>query len=315
MRVFDLAVVLLLAAACGSVESSSSDAAPEPGLPDARIEPGTPDAAVPGDAAASTDAAPRRWSTPEIVANVNSTHFDMFPNVSPNGLELYFSRLFVPDEPVNREHEMFVAKRSSLDQPFSEPAKVFELNTPGDDWRPELSSDGLEIFYCQNRDQIYVARRSTPFSSWEAPQALGVTGFSPSISGDGRALYFYVWEGSGSDLRSRAFKVTRNAVGDAWSAPVPVSFPDGLLGLYGSVDISADELSVLITDNNHSVPSILIGRRDSKDAPFESFQSILTLRGEVVYNSARWSSDETEIYVEQHTDDIARDDIYVSRLE
>ena len=74
------------------------------------------------------------------------------------------------------------------------------VNTRSDEYAPELSADGLSLYYQSGswgtNAQIYMATRDTVYSPWKNPQPIGppintrYAEGSPSLSPDGKELYF-----------------------------------------------------------------------------------------------------------------------------
>jgi Tol biopolymer transport system component len=107
---------------------------------------------------------------------------------------------------------------------WSAPEAVHELNSAAQDARPTVRSDGLEVIFASNRDgslDLYVARRDHVWEPWSTPESLGpsintaAVENQPSLSQDGRTLYFFSNRANGdldlyvstrSPLRSRGWK-------------------------------------------------------------------------------------------------------------
>ncbi len=156
--------------------------------------------------------------------------------------------------------DIWVSKRSSVEDKWGAPENLGPLvNSEGWDQYPILSADGLELYFSSDRPggygdfDLYVARRATRTSPWEAATNLGPKVNSAyvdavaSASPDGLELYILSDRpggyGGGDFYVSR--RATRN---DPWGDPVNVgpvvnspggelaaSFsPDGLLMFFGS---------------------------------------------------------------------------------
>jgi len=136
------------------------------------------------------------WKPPEKV-NISSQYEEGSPSVSADGLILYFSS--------NRPgslggRDIYVTRRESRSSPWSVPENIVEINTSGYESNPSISSDNLTLYFQRTMPSgypdIYVAKRSSVDSPWEEPINLGSPvnteygEFSPSISPDGRTLYF-----------------------------------------------------------------------------------------------------------------------------
>jgi len=135
---------------------------------------------------------------------VNSASDDFGANVSPDGLELYFTS--------NRPggyggYDLWVAKRATVNDPWGTPVNLGpEINRPADDNSARISPDGLLLFLASRRaggygssvgpHDIYVARRATTKDPWGPPVNCGpvvnspYVEWMPSISADGSMLYF-----------------------------------------------------------------------------------------------------------------------------
>ena len=158
------------------------------------------------------------------------------------------------------QHDIWVSKRSSVEDEWGAPENLGPLvNSEGWDIYPILSADGLELYFYSDRPggygdaDLYVTRRATRTSPWEAATNLGPKVNSASAdmvaspSPDGLELYILSDRpggyGGGDFYVSR--RATRN---DPWGDPVNVgpavnspggelaaSFsPDGLLMFFGS---------------------------------------------------------------------------------
>jgi WD40 repeat protein len=160
------------------------------------------------------------WRTPmNLGPKINSSLSDAGPSYFANregnddgdedgdedgGALLFFDRNSSPAGPTNVD--LYVSPQAS-DGSFGLPTVLSELNTPCNDIRPSIRSDGLEIFFhsnratpggagCANNTDLWVATRETLSQVWNTPENLGpvINGASndiqPYISSDGRTLYF-----------------------------------------------------------------------------------------------------------------------------
>jgi hypothetical protein len=130
---------------------------------------------------------------------VNGSFAEVWPTVSPDGLELYVSSsrpggLGGPD--------VYVSKRATTQDPWSDPASLGPaVNSPGGELFTRLSPDGLLLFFSSDRPggfgkygEGYVARRASRSAPWQPAVNLGpivnATTFNwPLVSPDGSALY------------------------------------------------------------------------------------------------------------------------------
>jgi len=91
--------------------------------------------------------------------------------------------------------------RLQEDGTFGPPELVPELSSPSNEFRPQLTHDGLEIFFASNRpgglglQDIWTSTRPDLFSPWDPPVNLGAVNTSandnqPTISADRKMLLF-----------------------------------------------------------------------------------------------------------------------------
>lgn len=111
------------------------------------------------------------FGPPTLVPGVNSTSDDGQPNLSRDGLELYFySNRPIPGVPTN--NDIYVTTRSSTSEPWSTPVNLGpDVNNGANETRPSLSWDGSTLYFGSNRpgseplngtpsSDIYVTTRS-----------------------------------------------------------------------------------------------------------------------------------------------------------
>jgi WD40-like Beta Propeller Repeat len=114
------------------------------------------------------DAAP--WSTfgpATPVTEINTSYGEDDPTLTGDMLEIYFER----------SQEIWCATRTSASAPWSAPAQVAALNSTEENGTPDISVDGLTIFFASRRPgagvkggiEIYVASRPSRTAPWEAP--------------------------------------------------------------------------------------------------------------------------------------------------
>ena len=144
------------------------------------------------------------WSAAvNIGLGVNSEHA-IGPSISVDGLSLYFQS----HRPgTNGGCDLMVATRASASNPFANPAFLRTLNSSAADWCPDISPDGLVLFFISARGggtapyRLWLTARKSIFDPFPSPQMLpphvngGGSGpfsgsYDPSLSPDGSALYF-----------------------------------------------------------------------------------------------------------------------------
>jgi Tol biopolymer transport system component len=154
------------------------------------------------------------WSEPENAGpGINSSFFDEHPEVSPDGLTLWLSG----------GGELWTSQRSSTQEPFGRRVNAGPMVNNGRTWdsEPSLTADGLQLFFCSDRDtankdvNLWSCSRSSLSEPWAPAVRLNsevnsrASDLCPAISGDGKTLYFTSSRQGGSGGR------------DIWSASRP----------------------------------------------------------------------------------------------
>ena len=152
---------------------------------------------------ATTDEA---WSEPvNLGPPINGPYFDSQPSVSTDGLSLFFSST----RPGGYgEEDTWLSTRATTNDPWSEPVNLGPIvNSPSWDRGPDISSDGLRLFFDSDRPggygekDIWLTTRTTTEAPWSEPVNLGPIVNSPSreinvcISADGSILYWWSTNG------------------------------------------------------------------------------------------------------------------------
>lgn len=120
------------------------------------------------------------WSEPmNLGSTVNSPHHELIPEISPDGLSLYFTS----GRPGGfGRNDLWVSSRPTMNDSWSEPANLGPvINSPGNDAAPSISRDGHYLFFSSTRaggvggNDLYVSWRADPQDdlAWEAPVNLG----------------------------------------------------------------------------------------------------------------------------------------------
>jgi hypothetical protein len=139
------------------------------------------------------------WSEPKNLGpTVNGLYYDGQASISGDGLSLYFTS----DRDWDRD--IYVSRRTTIHDDWSEPENLGPIvNSPSNDSGPDISSDGLKLFFDSERPggygmrDIWLTRRTTTDAAWGEPENLGPivnTSYydhTSGISADGSILYFY----------------------------------------------------------------------------------------------------------------------------
>lgn len=139
------------------------------------------------------------WDEPvNLGPTVNSAYYDNHPSISSDGLTLYFDSRRPGVFGLTGTNDIYVTRRADVNEPWGTPEPLTVINTPGNEYSPDISSDGLTLYYdspLAGRD-LWVTTRTGPNDVWGPPTHLGVpfntasTDTDPSLSADGTKLYF-----------------------------------------------------------------------------------------------------------------------------
>jgi hypothetical protein len=131
---------------------------------------------------------------------VNSSNGDRGPSISADGLSLF---IFSDRPGGSGSQDLWVTTRAIISEPWGTPVNLGPIvNSSDRDYNPDISADGLWLFFQSNRpggyggNDLWVTTRDTIDGEWSTPVNLGPTVNSsasdhhPSISSDGSILFF-----------------------------------------------------------------------------------------------------------------------------
>ncbi len=142
------------------------------------------------------------WSAPVNVGKpVNHYGGNNSPNISADGLELYFAS--GPSRGGSGLYDLWLATRATTEDDWGAPNNLGpSLNSPVQDSCPSISADGLSLFFMSDRTggqgdfDIWMTSRVTKEHNWSPPVNLGpvvnssANDLFPHISANGSTLYF-----------------------------------------------------------------------------------------------------------------------------
>jgi len=146
------------------------------------------------------------WGEPvNLGPPVNSQDSEGGPNISADGLSLYFGRGAFPDR------DIYVTTRKTKDDDWGEPVNLDPtVNSSVYDFFPTISADGLVLFFRSDRapggdfsGDMWVTRRKTVSDPWGPPVYIGpidesgAEDYGLEFSADGTLLYFHSERPSG----------------------------------------------------------------------------------------------------------------------
>lgn len=201
------------------------------------------------------------FGTPENLGpTVNAAKADACPSISADGLTLYFSDTPYSPRPTGKGGmDIWVTNRMTTGDPWVTPIGCI-LNTGYDEGTPNLSNDGLTLFFASNRSggygnqDLWASTRSEPNRPWEPPMNLGPTVNSgnfdsmPFISADRLSLYYYSQRPGGlgsGDL----WVTTRSEPNKPWETPVNLGTNINSAYDDGWPSLSTDGLTLFFNSN------------------------------------------------------------------
>jgi hypothetical protein len=145
--------------------------------------------------------------------------------------ELYL--VFASDRPGGQgSYDLYETRRPNVDAPWAPPQPLPLLNSSGADYEPNISYDGLEMYFISTRpggigaSDIYVTRRPATNAPWGPPQNIGpplngpgIANDDPYLTQDGLSMYFTSGGAGGADV----YTATRPAIGAPWGNKQPVA--------------------------------------------------------------------------------------------
>jgi Tol biopolymer transport system component len=198
------------------------------------------------------------WGQPvNLGSAINSAGDEFFGCISVDGCSLYFSNALVQAGGYFYGGDIYMTTRPTKDSPWGPPVNLGLMPSRGGsgNWNPSISADGLALFFESDYvnvslfPDIWLATRTSNDSKWGTPILLGPeintqTGEGrPSISADGRTLYF-------SSMRPTGY----GGSWDTWQAPViPV------VDFNGDKKVDIQDLLRLIESWGEDDPSVDMG--------------------------------------------------------
>lgn len=195
------------------------------------------------------DSVDEDWGPPVPVPELNSADADQDPEISADGLTLYFNS--------NRAvagakggFDLFISRRDTRDSDWSPPELVPELNSADSDMAAVTNEAGTAMVFHRSIAgalDLYVSERETPDDDWDMP--IRLTGIDtdeaqeadPWLSADGRTLYFNSNRTGGSG-DSDIYRTTRLS-----TATVLFAVPDELT----EVNTEFHEANVALAQGGH----------------------------------------------------------------
>ena len=237
-----LTVLVALTACKASLGEGGGDASTDTASPDAV------DALVLGP-----------WSAPTAI-DITAVGDDD-PSATGDLLELYF----------NRAQDIYVTKRASTADPWGAPAAVTELNSTANDTTPEVSYDGLTIYFASARveagtlglNDIWMSTRASRAAAWGTPALIDELS-STAADGAATPINDSLLISLDSDRAGTLdiYFSGRGTATSAWGAPSPA--PDlNTMQSEGNPMLAADKLSIYFDSNRTMNGEVYVAMRAS----------------------------------------------------
>jgi len=178
------------------------------------------------------------WGVPvNLGPMVNSAADEYYPEISADGLSLYFSDGLWswdvnPRQGGFGQSDIWVATRETTDDDWGTPVNLGQtINSSAYECDPSISIDGLSLYFGSNRpggsggNDLWVTTRPTIADPWGPPMNLGSTvnssdhDIEPSLSSDGLVLFFMSTR-SGGVGNYDLWVTMRASTDDDWEPPV-----------------------------------------------------------------------------------------------
>jgi Tol biopolymer transport system component len=180
------------------------------------------------------------WDRPVNLGDpVDSGGNEFSQCISADGLSLYFGAERFGG---SGNLDLWVATRETTDDRWNEPVNLGSIvNSSSYEQTPSISADGNTLFFASGRagglgdSDLWITRRNASDGSWATPVNLGNAvntsnaELSPSISSDGRTLYFSSNRPGGSGNR------------DLWQVSI-----EPILDLNNNLKVDLDDMHILI---------------------------------------------------------------------
>jgi uncharacterized protein (TIGR02246 family) len=246
---------------------------------------------------------------------VNSSDYDVAPNISADGLELFF---FSTRPGGSGQADIWVTTRDTTDDEWGTPMNLGPtVNSSNWEVHPCVSGDGLSLYFgSHNRPggsghyDLWVTTRETTNDDWGIPVNLGPTvnssagEWGQSISADGLELYFSSLR-SGGYGRHDLWITTRESTNDDWGPPVNLGPTVNSSASDGFPSISTDGLTLFFSDyhlgtsrpGGYGSADIWMTTRATKSDPWgEPVNLGPTINSSSIEDSPNISADDSTLY-------------------
>jgi hypothetical protein len=245
------------------------------------------------------------FGTPIAVPGINTALDEDDPSLTGDHLELYFNSNRAGGSGGN---DIWVATRARTEDAWGTPRAIVELNTTGDDATPEVSRDGLTLYWASagaaGAKDLWFATRPDRMSPWVGKQrivelATAADEAGPSLSPDGQTMYF-ARDPSGTD---DIYMTTRASTADAWAAATAVTELNAAGVLDSEPFANGSNTFMLWYSNRSGNNDLWSARRASPAQPWEPAMPVTELNTTANPETDPWlSADEHVLYFARNND-------------
>jgi len=174
----------------------------------------------PSDAGGGSGDAGLGFGTAQPVAGLRSDSDEVQdPSLTFEGTEIYFA------SPTGGLNDIWVSRRTLATDPWGPSTLVAELSSPQNDEDPEVSVDGLIMYFASDRGgngrRLYASRRRTRDTPWETParvDTLGASALDEAPALDRGQLFLVFGSQRGTASVPHLFAAMRPDASAAWQS-------------------------------------------------------------------------------------------------
>jgi Tol biopolymer transport system component len=225
-----------------------------------------------GDAAGDGNLPLGPWGAPTPIDITPVADDD--PSATGDLLELYF----------NRANDIYVTTRASTTDPWGTPIPVDELNSTASETTPEVSSDGLTIYFASARtptlggNDIWMATRASRTAAWtgltHVVELSSASADGAATQADARTIVIDT-DRAGATMLD-IYIATRATPNAAWDTPQPIA-PLNTGDNDGNPMLSADKLTIYFDSIRTGDNEVFAATRTSANGAFGAAAPIMEL--------------------------------------
>jgi hypothetical protein len=216
------------------------------------------------DAAIDAPAPLGPWGTPTPIEITPVNDDD--PSATGDLLELYF----------DRAGNIYVTTRASLTSPWTDPVMVAEVSSASTETTPEVSYDGLTLYFASNRAptlgtyDIWVSTRATRSAAWGTPVRVDELSSTAAegASAQTHALTIVLDTNRAGMGNLDIYAAERTSPIAPWGAPVPLQGINTDDFNEGNPMMTEDRLTLYFDSNRTGNIDIFVATRPNPTAPF-----------------------------------------------